>query len=82
MTTDVDISNLKMGEDALSKLEKLIAINADALIAEGKEDWLLRRKEESTNTILESLTEAYEDGTLVRLDRQGSSSKFEEELCL
>lgn len=82
MTTDVDISNLKMGEDALSKLEKLIAINADALIAEGKEAWLLRRKEESTNTILESLTEAYEDGTLVRLDRQGSSSKFEEELCL
>lgn len=82
MTVDVDISNLKVGEDALSKLEKRIASNADALIAEGREAWLLRRKEESMNTILESLAEAYKDGTLVRLDKQGSSSNFEEEVCI
>ena len=82
MIVDVGISNLKMGEDALSKLEKRIASNADALIAEGKEAWLLRRKEESINAILESLTEAYKDGTLVRLDKQGSSSNFEEEVCV
>ena len=82
MKVDIDISNLKMGEDALSKLEKRIASNADALIAEGKEAWLLRRKEESMDTILESLTEAYKDGTLVRLDKQGSPSNFEEEVCV
>lgn len=82
MIVDIGISNLKMGEDALSKLEKRIASNADALIAEGKEAWLLRRKEESMDTILESLTEAYKDGTLVRLDKQGSPSNFEGEVCV
>lgn len=51
MTSNVDISHLKMGEDALSELEKRIAGNADALIAEGKAAWLKQRKASHKNTM-------------------------------